>query len=414
LFKSQNSQTWTADQNQSLMFTVDRCVFDISQNPTVRMVVPTNLPGRTIIEQNIDYYNNANTVGNTVGSISSTDINVDAFNLTTTDFTPTSTGVTYSYNATLLNGTTTSTSYINPGKYGTTMYDHIYLNDNNGERKLQANSATSFSMFALLSSTDNAVSPIISDAGVSLYAIQYNINNCELSNSVITVVNGGSGYNANTTSVTVSSPTGKGAVQAYATANIVGGVIQTVTLTNGGNGSGYIVTPTITITDANTTPGTGASVIVSGETSSQGGPALTKYFTKKVVLDAGFDSGDLNVYVTAYRPVNSDILVYYKILNRQDTQKFEDGSWQLMTKTSNSDTLYSQSRSDLYEFSFAPGTTGSDQGYVSYTSTNNRQTYTQFSQFAIKVVLVTTDKTSVPFLTDLRAMALPSNVNTSV
>jgi len=414
LFMSQNSQTWTADQNQSLMFTVDRCVFDISQNPTVRMVVPTNLPGRTIIEQNIDYYNNANTVGNTVGSISSTDINVDAFNLTTTDFTPTSTGVTYSYNATLLNGTTTSTSYINPGKYGTTMYDHIYLNDNNGERKLQANSATSFSMFALLSSTDNAVSPIISDAGVSLYAIQYNINNCELSNSVITVVNGGSGYNANTTSVTVSSPTGKGAVQAYATANIVGGVIQTVTLTNGGNGSGYIVTPTITITDANTTPGTGASVIVSGETSSQGGPALTKYFTKKVVLDAGFDSGDLNVYVTAYRPVNSDILVYYKILNRQDTQKFEDGSWQLMTKTSNSDTLYSQSRSDLYEFSFAPGTTGSDQGYVSYTSTNNRQTYTQFSQFAIKVVLVTTDKTSVPFLTDLRAMALPSNVNTSV
>ena len=412
LFLSQNAQTWTADQNQSLMFTVNRCVFDISQNPTVRMVVPASLPNRTIVEQNIDYYNNANTIGNTVSSVSSTDISVDAFNLTTTDFTPTSTGITYSYNATLLNGTTTSTSYINPGKYGTTMYDHIYLNDNNGERKLQANSTTSFSMYAYLSSTDNTVSPIISDAGASLYAIQYNINNCELSNSVITVVNGGAGYNANTTSVTISTPTGKGAVQAYATANIVGGVIKTVTLTNGGNGSGYIVTPTITITDANTTPGTGASVIVSGETSSQGGPALTKYFTKKVVLDAGFDSGDLNVYVTAYRPVNSDILVYYKILNRQDTQQFEAGSWQLMTKTRNSDTLYSQSRSDLYEFSFAPGTT-SDQGYVTYTSTNG-QTYTQFSQFAIKVVLVSTDKTSVPFLNDLRAMALPSNVNTSV
>ena len=232
------------------------------------------------------------------------------------------------------------------------MYDHIYLNDNNGERKLQANSTTSFSMYAYLSSTDNTVSPIISDAGASLYAIQYNINNCELSNSVITVVNGGAGYNANTTSVTISTPTGKGAVQAYATANIVGGVIQSIYITTNGEGSGYIETPNITITDANTTPGTGASVIVSGETSSQGGPASTKYFTKKVVLDAGFDSGDLNVYVTAYRPVNSDILVYYKILNRQDTQKFEDGSWQLMTKTQSSDTLYSQSRSDLYEFSF--------------------------------------------------------------
>jgi hypothetical protein len=410
LFISQNAQTWTADQNQSLMFTIDRCVFDTTKTPTIRMVVPKLLPQRALIEQSVNYYNNANNVSNTVTSVSNSNILVDAFNLTTTDFIPTSTGVLYSYSATLTSGISTNPVAINPGKYGTAMYDDIYLNDNNGERVLVANSTTSFSMYALLNSTDNAVSPIISDAGTSLYAIQYSVNNCSLSNNLITLVNGGSGYNVSTTSVTISSPTGKNGTQAYATANVVSGVIKNIYITT--PGSGYITTPTITINDANSSPGTGAIVTIAGETSSHGGPALCKYFTKKVVLNAGFDSGDLNVYMTAYRPVNTDILVYYKILNRQDTQKFEDGNWQLMTKTQNSDTLYSQSRTDLYEYTFAPGTSGVDQGYVSYTSTNG-QTYTTFSQFAIKVVLVTTDNTSVPFLSDLRCIALPSNVNTS-
>ena len=127
-------------------------------------------------------------------------------------------------------------------------------------------------------------------------------------------------------------------------------------------------------------------------------------------LNAGFDSGDLNVYLTAYRPVGTDILVYYKILNRADTQLFEDGSWQLMTKINSSDTLYSQYRSDLFEFAFAPGTDGTDQGYVVYTSTNG-QTYTTFSQFALKIVMVTNDNTNVPYISDMRCMALPSNVN---
>ena len=130
-------------------------------------------------------------------------------------------------------------------------------------------------------------------------------------------------------------------------------------------------------------------------------------------MDAGYDSGDLTVYLTAYRPVNTDILVYYKILNRADTQTFESGNWQLMNKIKNSDSSYSQTRNDLHEYTFAPGTGGVDQGYVTYTSTNG-QTYTTFSQFAIKVVLVTSDNTFVPFLTDLRAIALPSNTNSTV
>ena len=410
LFLSQNSQTWTADQNQSLMFVANQCLFDTTASPTIQFVVPKKLPQRTLIDQSVGYFLNANSISGTIDAVSNTSILADAFNITTTDFVPTTTGITYNYNATLIGGSAAGQTNITPGKYGTSASDNIYLNDGFGERILDANSTTSFSLYTQLSSTDSSVSPIISDAGLTTYVITWNINNCPLSNSLITLTSGGTGYSNNTSGNTRVTISGGGGSGATAAANVVGGVINSIYITS--PGSGYISTPTITITDANTTPGTGASANIAGETSASGGPALAKYVTKKVVLDAGFDSGDLNVYLTAYRPVNTDINVYYKILNRNDTQTFEAGNWQLMTKINSSGSTYSQSRTDLHEYAFAPGTIGTDQGYVSYTSTNG-QTYTTFSQFAIKVVFTTTDNTAVPFATDLRAIALPPNINTT-
>jgi hypothetical protein len=407
LFMSQNSQTWTADQNQSLMFVADRCVFDTQATPTIEFVVPKKLPQRTLVDQSINYFLNANNVLGNTDAISNTSILVDSFNITTTDFVPTTTNINYSYNSTLQSGLAAGQKIVTPGKYGTSSSENIYLNDGKGERVLDANSQTSFSLYTQLSSNDPAVSPIISDAGLTTYAITWNINNAELSNNLITVVNGGSNYSFGPT-VTISAPTGKNGSQAYASANVSGGAIQSIYITNAG--SGYIETPTITITDGT---GSSAVAIVTGETSATGGPAIAKYLSKKVVLAAGNDSGDLNVYLTAYRPVNTDINVYYKILNRSDTQSFDSGNWQLMTKTNSSDTLFSKTRTETYEYSFAPGTGNVDQGFVSYTSSNG-QVYSTFSQFAIKVVLTTTDKTSVPYLTDIRALALPSNVNTTV
>jgi hypothetical protein len=406
LFTSQNAQTWTADQNQDLMMVVNRCKFTTNVTPTIQYVVPNKLPQRTLVDDVLAYTNNANSVLNTTNTISFDDVLVDAFNITTTDFTPTSTGITYSYNATLTNGNAAGNQGIIPGKFGTATSDDIYLNDGKGERVLVANSNTSLSLYTQLYSADDAVSPIISDAGLSVYAIKWNINNCELSNDLITITNTGASYNASCTSVTVSGTTGSGA---NAVATIVGGKVTSIHFDS--VGSGYITTPTLTITDS-TSSGSGATAIVSGETSKTGGNALARYVSKKVVLDAGFDSGDLNVYLSAYRPVNTDINVYYKILSRNDTQSFDDGSWQLMTKTKSSDSSYSQTRDQIIEYTYAPGTEGVDQGFVNYTSKNG-QVYNSFSQFAIKVVLTTTDHTYVPFLTDLRAIALPSNVNTT-
>jgi hypothetical protein len=414
LFISQNSQTWTADQNQSLMFVANRCVFNKTASPTIQYVIPKKLPQRTLIEQSIGYYLNSNSISTTADSVSNTSVLVDAFNITTTDFTPTTTNINYTYNATLNSGSAAGMVNITPGKYGTSAVDNLYLNDGKGQRKLDANTSTSFSVYTQLSSTDDAVSPVISDAGLTAYAITWGINNCPLSNSLIQLTSGGSGYSSNASgnvTITIDAPTGSGGVQAYATANVSDGVIKNIFINT--PGAGYIVTPNVIISDANTIPGTGASVVIYGETSASGGPATAKYLTKKVVLNSGFDSGDLNVYLSAYRPVNTDIHVYYKILNRNDTQTFESGNWQLMTKTNASDTLFSQTRSDVYEYTFAPGTTGTDQGYVSYTSSTG-QIYTSFSQFALKIILTSTDSTYVPFITDMRAIALPENVTTTV
>lgn len=413
LFVSQNAQTWTADQNQSLMFVVDRCVFNTSSPAQLEYVVPKRLPQRTLVDSSLDYYLNANNVSSSEAAVlSSTDSEVHAFNLTTTDFTPTGTGISYSYKSTLKNGSSAGVQSVVPGKYGTPTQDDIYLNDQKGVRILQANTSTSFSLYASASTTDDAVSPVVSDAGLSLYTVEWSINNCELSNTDITVVTQGANYDAANTTVTISAPTGKNGTQAYGVANVVNGKVDRVYITNGG--SGYIETPTIVIGAINQPlldPAAGATAVAAGETNKSGGNAVTRYLTKKVVLDAGFDSGDLNVFLTAYRPVGTDIHVYYKILNRNDTQKFEDSSWQLMTKTKSCDTTYATTRDDVYEYTFAPGTGGFEQGFVNYTSSTG-ETYNSFSQFAIKVVLTTSDKTNIPYVSDLRAIALPSNTVT--
>jgi len=408
LFLSQNSQTWTADQNESMMFTVERCVFSTGTQPTLQFVVPNRLPYRKLVEEDISYFLNPNTISSSVTSAANTDVLVNAFNVSTTDFIPGSTTMSYSYAATL-NSTKTAapTQSVTPGKYGTPTYDDVYLNDGLGERVLVANSNTSFSLFANMTTVDDAVSPIISDDGLGVYTITWTINNLGLSNNIITVSNGGSGYNVNTTSVVITPTNGFGS-GATATANVVGGVVRNIYITNAG--SGYATTPTISVVDANSSPGVGATVIVAGETSPSGGNADARYITKKVILDQGFDSGDLRVYFTAYRPVNTNIYVYYKILSRSDTQTFESGNWQLMTLINNTSDLYSQTRDGTYEFVAAPGESGVAQNYVEYTSGVTGQTYNNFNQFAIKVVLATSDKTAVPFLSDIRAIALPSAV----
>jgi hypothetical protein len=411
LFVSQNAMTWTADQGQSIMFVINRCNFDTTKSPKIAFVVPLNLPYRKLTTQDITSYYNANNISNIFGSFAGKDVLSDAYNITTTEFIPTSSIINYTYQSTLnSSGLKTSESNITPGKFGCPTIDDLYLNDGSGPRILKSTSETSFELFAQLSSSDPIISPMLSDDGLSLYNIQWNINNLELSNNTVTIASGGTGYNVSTTTVSISYPAGTGGTQAYASANISSGSITSLNFSN--FGSGYTTTPTITILDNATRAGnSNVSIVINGETSSSGGNGIAKYFTKKVVLAAtGSDPADLRLFYTAYRPVGTNISIYYKILNRNDTQEFNAGYWQLMTNITNSNT-YSTSRDNVIEFEAAPGINNTANNLISYVSTNT-QTYTSFSQFAIKIVLSTSDNTNVPFLTDIRAIALPSGSGT--
>lgn len=476
LFESQNGSTWSADQGRALMFTIERCKFDITQNPKLPFSVIKNIPTRKVTSQDIAYYYDANTISNLSLSYVGRDLESHAHNVTTTDFVPTGARINYTYTSTLAGDRTiTAEQSIVPGKYGSPTYDDIYLNDNKGIRVLDANSNSSFIMYVSMTSSDDAVTPMVCDDGMSMYNIRWNINNMELSNNVITISDGGKGYNANTTSVSISSPD-IGSDQANAKVIITdtaNGIISGLYVDY--PGSGYISTPTIVITDDSTriasgnittqsgstevwgqgsdfisqmnvgsvlyatsniaigtiqaiinansislttdasdtytevdyySSNTNAIFTIHGETSPSGGNAVARYFTKKVVLTPESDSADLRVYYTAYKPYGTNINIYCKLLNRNDTQAFEDSNWQLMTTINNSN-VYSKDRNDLIEYVAAPGMNSIPDNFITYTN-NAGITFSNFSQFAIKIVLSTNDKTSVPFLTDMRTIALPS------
>jgi hypothetical protein len=393
LFESQNGLTWTADLLKDLMFTINRCKFDTNTSPSMSFVVPAGLPERRTIESDT--------------SLATANSIYDLFNLSTTDLTPPGTTLSYQYTTTLESGSADGPYNVVPGKYGTPKSEDVTLNDNKGSRVLNYTANDSFKLQATLSTDNDAVSPVISEDGLNLWTIRYRINNMGISNDDIFLISGGRGYlaNANGTisypEITVSAPDLDGGEQAYVSANIQSGNIVSVYVTS--EGSGYLTTPSITISN---TSNVLANVIIAGETSPTGGNGRAKYITQVVTLAEGSDSGDLRVYTSAYRPPNSDIHVYYKIVARDDTQKIEQGDWELMTITSGAG-RYSTSFSDIVEYEFSPGTLNVADEFVSYTSKANGLSYTSFYQFVIKVVMSSSDSTFAPFLDDIRAIALP-------
>jgi len=391
------------------MMVIDRCVFNTTTSPTITFSVPNNMPSRRNTSTYIQYYKDSNIVPNVDSSYNYNDIASHAYNITTTDLTPaTVTSINYKYNSTL----SSTRGYagevlVNPGKYGSPLTDELSLGDGLGERVLIANSSNSFVVKATLSSSDDSVSPMIADDGLTVYNVQYGINNLGLSNNNIIVVNGGTGYNGPGTpnaNVSISAPDISGGAQAYGVANVVSGNVVSVFVTV--PGSGYLNTPTITITGSNTTQ---AVVNVASEFSPKGGNSGCRYITKKVALTPTNESQDLRVYFTAYRDHLTQIYVFYKIESPSDSSVFEDNNWQLMTLVGEQKNIYSTDETDLIEYEAAPGVYGSGvaNNFVTYTSTNG-QTYNSFTTFAIKIVMTTSDNTVVPFLTDLRVLALPS------
>jgi len=368
LFKSQNGSTWTADENMDMMFRLFRKEFNTSQS-TLQFLI--DKPSSNVV--------------------------FDLLNLTTSEVSLANTSINYSFLSEKSTGGTTNYYNINPN-------EDYPMTDIDGRRVLNPTTGnTSFILKATMLTSNPHVSPIIDTTRFGGLFVENIINNLPLSNSDINITNGGTLYSSNANAVvTISAPTGSNGSVALASAIVTNNVITSVYLTS--PGSGYITSPTITIADANTT-GTGATIVYNGEDKKSGGNAVTRYITRRVTLNDGFDSGDLRVYLTGYKPSGSNIYVYYKILSRSDSDTFDTKNYQLMTEIGNNN-FVSLAYDDFRELVFAPGISGAANNSVTYTTTNS--SFNSFKTFAIKIVMSGTNTTDVPKVRDIRAIALPA------
>jgi hypothetical protein len=365
LFQSQNGSTWTADQNLDMMFRIYRKVFSTS---TVTAQFLIDKP--------------------------SANVSYDLLHTITSEVTMANTSLNYSFYSEKATGGSTSFITLNSK-------ENYEMDDGNGRRVLNPTTGnTTFILKATMSTSNPAISPILDITRFGGIFVDNYINNLPLLNSGFVIANSGSAY-ANSADVTVTITGGNGS-GATATANVVSNAVVSIIVTNGG--TGYTTSPTITLT-----PGSGgganASVTYTGEDKKSGGNSAVRYMTRKVTLADGFDSGDIRVYLTAYKPTGANIYVYYKLLSGSDSGVFDDKNYQLMTQLGNAN-FVSTNKRDYRELSFAPGLNGTANNSINYTS--GTTAFNSFKTFAIKIVMSGTDTTDVPKVRDLRAIALPS------
>ena len=154
------------------------------------------------------------------------------------------------------------------------------------------------------------------------------------------------------------------------------------------------------------------------------GNAYNRYISKRVVLNQ--EAEDLIVYVTGYRPVGTNILVYGKFLNRNDNENFDVKAWtELSLKKELKTTFSSPQNIDDYRelvYEMPVGKLPFDDErtalnayldpdsidpvkVLTYKDTLG-EIYTGYSIFAIKIILLSNSPVVLPTMRDVRALAL--------
>lgn len=380
LFKSQNQRTWTPIQNEDMMFVINKASF-------------TNSSGYVVFTED----RRANSRTETVRDIISANSYYDAFEVLSDTIELPKTSINYRYKA-ISNATGIMTpnyvKFIPDRRMDMTSRKVMLGPDIN---------TTSFDMRIDLSSNNSDVSPIVFTNRQVLTTTENLINNGKLSNNRFVITNGGSGYNSNTFNIEINltSTLGYGA-NAYARAE--NGNIVAIYMRN--EGAGYF--DNVTATVVNSGPGSGngnnAIIQVTSEVGSFGGPAEARYISKTVTLLDDFDAGDLRVFLTAVKPLGSNVHVYYKVRNSLDGEPIEKKNWVRMVQKT-SEFIFSQ-YSDPIEYEFRPSLTSNSISYSTSTAT-----YRTFNQYAIKIVLASEDTiaSKIPYVYDVRAIALPED-----
>jgi len=376
-YQPQNSSVWKANVEKQMMFKVNRCNFDTGSHSVY-------------LSSNAEPLS-----GNTAG------INYDVFKLSTSELTFSNTSIAYSFKGIDQSKTVESdanrTAQIDSSWTSFSANRNITLTTQKktvsplSTTGLTTYSANNVYLRAIMTSNDSKVSPAIDTSRINLITVENQVNRGSIANSDIVITNGGTNY-----SVPILTFTGGGGTGATASATLTANVITGITVTAGG--SGYYETPTLTITDDTSGTESGATATVQSELNATGGNAKTRYITRRVTLEDGFDAQDLKVMVNAYKPKDTDIKIYYRVHNADDPDDFEVKPYVLMTQETDSNRI-SANESDVHEYTFK-----SPDNVITYTS--NSVTYDKFKTFAIKIVLGSASSAIIPKVKDLKAIAL--------
>mgnify|MGYP000226919206 FL=1 len=163
-------------------------------------------------------------------------------------------------------------------------------------------------------------------------------------------------------------------------------------------GSGYTQNPTVSIATVSGTGSINAAVQCTGEERNSGGPIAAKYISRRVTLKDGFDASDLKIILNAYKPLGTDVHVYYKVKNADDPEDFDLKNYILMSQETSAGRI-SKGKEDIQEFIYK---TSSET--TAYTSNSIR--YETFKTFAVKIALVANTTYDMPRVKDMRAIAL--------
>lgn len=373
LFKSQNSSTWTPIQNQDLMFRIKKCVFTPNTGGTVLFK-----PRNQFSNVNIDSILMHTTLSNQKPT--TTNFKFKSNNVLGTQdsqFTFIPVNTIYSFGADLATSTTTS----------------------NRRRRIVAGDANSFIGGIDLNTTDSDVSPLVNIERVGIIGYENDINDGSISNADISITSVGSHISAAAITVTISAPDLADGVQANAYVSSLSSGVPVITVDT--PGSGYITTPTITLSEA--AASSNATAVIGGETGASGGNCKVRYITRQITLADGFDAGDLRVYLDAVRPRGTNIHVYYKVKSGSDGDNFESKNWKLMNKVLDN---YSADQSQVIELEYRPDLQKNILSYI-----ENGVVYPlggTFKYFAVKIVMTAADTTVVPTVVNFRAIATPS------
>lgn len=374
LFKSQNSSTWEPYQLEDLAFKL--LIAEYNTSVTANVELGITLKG----DRTANWQITAN-------------VPVDGFHVTSAIVQPANTTLESVYLS-----TPASTGVIESART-LQLDENTFFDDTTGRRIITTN-PDSFKVRLFFSSTDKDVSPIIDKDRMSVLAIENVINNLGLINTSFVVTDSNANFSPTNVSITIvpnanslAVPTATANAYANITSNVLTSLVVDVA------GSGYTLTPTVIVTGGG--PNASANVVCHGEDQPSGGPAVARYITRKVTLADGMDAGDFRVFFSAYRPLNANIYVYYKVLSGDDPGIFDDKGYQLMTGITGY-SFYSLDQADFREFVYAPGDDNLASNLVQYDG------FQTFKQFAIKIVMTSTDTTKVPRIRDFRVVAVPA------